>query len=132
MLAATYGEIVFVRAESNGSINILPSSITCDGLTRLVMVGGNARAVCLPGGNYKFQVFSAKPYEAPSDLTACRSMPLLVSVKNGVRVFVDVTPELDDQSINLRWVLKDNMANQSTDPTLASGTSPAGQESRHP
>lgn len=105
VLSVPYGEVVFVRAESNGSLNILPSTITCDGLVRLVMTGGEASAICLPGGDYRFQVFSPKPYEPPTDPTACRSTALAVRVRNGTRVYVEVTPELDDQSIHLRWEL---------------------------
>jgi hypothetical protein len=37
-----------------------------------------------------------------------------------------------EYSYGLRDLVYGNQANQSTDPALASGTPPAGQESRHP
>jgi hypothetical protein len=44
-------------------------------------------------------------------------MRMTLHVKAGAKVFVEVTPELDDGSTHLRWELKRHMANQSWDPT---------------
>jgi adenylate cyclase len=55
------------------------------------------------------------------------SWPAEVTTEELEPIIVKGSPE------QLRLVtLKDGEANQSTDPTLASGTPPAGQESRHP
>ena len=107
VLPANYGEVVFVRRESEGSLNILQSIITCDMWERLVLVGGEAGSVYLREGEHEFQAFSRAPYEPDSDATACRSAALRVSVRKGKKVFVEVIPQSAGEKLSFHWVLKE-------------------------
>lgn len=107
VLPANYGEVVFVRQESEGSLNILPSRITCEMWERVVLLGGAAGSVYLAEGEYEFQVFSREPHELESDPTACRSAALRVSVRKGKKTFVEVIPQPADEKLKFHWLLKE-------------------------
>jgi len=106
VLTANYGEVIFVRQESNGSLNILESSITCDGWERIVLTGGSAASLFLRDGDYEFQAFSGVPYEPNSEPTACSSAALRVSVRKGKRVYIEVIPQSADEKLKFHWELK--------------------------
>ncbi len=106
VLSENYGEVIFVRQESEGSLNILPSSITCESWERLVLTGGAAGSVYLIEGEYEFQVFSREPYEPQSNPTACHSAALRVSVRKGKKVYIEVIPQSGDEKSKFHWVLK--------------------------
>jgi hypothetical protein len=105
-VVAGYGEVVFVRQESEGSLNVLQSSITCDMWERLVLVGGQAGSIYLPPGNYEFQAYSREPYEPDSDITSCRSAALRVRVRKGARIFVEIIPQSANKKLSFHWKLK--------------------------
>lgn len=58
VLPESYGEVVFVRSESEGKLNIVPAFITCDMWQRLVVSGGQVASVYLADGDYEFQALS--------------------------------------------------------------------------
>jgi hypothetical protein len=101
-----YGEVVFVRQESEGSLNILQSSITCDMWERLVLVGGQAGSIYLPPATYEFQAYSREPYKPDSDITSCRSAALRVRVRKGAKIFVEIIPQAANKKLSFHWKLK--------------------------
>jgi len=109
VLPANYGEVVFVRQESFGSLNILLSTVMCDEWPRVVLVGGEAGSVYLKEGKYTFQVFSAEPYEPDSPATACQSAPLRVEVQKGKKAYIEVIPNPGDEKTRIKfsWTLKE-------------------------
>jgi len=100
------GEVVFTRQESEGSLNILESTITCGGWARVVITGGEAGSVYLQEDDYDFQAISPEPYQHESFDYTCKSAVLRVTVRNGDRVYVEVFPESADNPKDFRWLLK--------------------------
>lgn len=106
-IGSLYGEIVFVRQESNGSLNIHPCSITCNNWERLTLKGGEAASIFLKKGEYEFQAFSSEPYEKDSDPTSCRSASLVVKIETGKKLFVEVIPKSAEGEIRFHWIIKE-------------------------
>ena len=111
VLGDAYGEVVFLRQESNGSLNILPCSITCNMWERLTIYGGEAASLYLREGEYEFQAYSPEPYQKESDPTSCRSAALKVKITKGRRSFVDVAPQPAEGKLRFHWLLKKRNAN---------------------
>ena len=109
VLPDNYGEVVFTRQESSGSLNILLSTIRCEDWPRLVLVGGEVGSVYLEEGSYRFQAFSAEPYVRELSETACQSAVLRVHVRKGKKVFVEVIPEMPDENSTdkFHWTLRE-------------------------
>jgi hypothetical protein len=109
VLPENYGEVFFFRQESNGSLNILLSTIRCEDWPRVVLVGGEAGGVYLKEGSYHLQVFSPEPYVHESSATACRSAVLRVQVRKGEKVIVEVIPEILDEkrTAKFHWTLSE-------------------------
>jgi hypothetical protein len=128
------GEVVFLRKECHGSVNILRSTISCNDWPRVVLIGDEAGGVYLEEGEYRFQVFSQAPWEPESSATACKSEILRVEVKKGVRIFVEVVPEFpdEDETTKFHWTLKEKRANQALLPTPTSVTDRAAHAPRQP
>jgi len=93
VLPANYGEVVFMRQESTGKLNIVPARITCNMWERLNIKGGETAGLYLAEGKYEFQAFSTEPYDDNSDGTSCRSTVLEVKVIKGRRFFIEVIPQ---------------------------------------
>jgi hypothetical protein len=107
ILGTSYGEVVFYRRESHGSLNILPATIRREEWPRVVLVGGEVASVYLREGEYRFQIFSPEPWMRESSATACQSAVLRVEVKRGQKVLVEVTPEVGNKSTaKFHWTLK--------------------------
>jgi len=113
-LPANYGEVVFVRQESMGKLNIVRASITCNMWERLAIGGGEATAVYLSEGTYEFQAFSSEPYDDSSDRTSCRSAALKVKVTKGKKLFIQVIPEMGDEKTSFSWTLKEKTNKSAT------------------
>ncbi|HVT72539.1 MAG TPA: hypothetical protein VHD61_05335 [Lacunisphaera sp.] len=103
VLPAAHGEVVFVRQESNGSLNILQSTIVCDDWPRVILVGGEAGSVYLPEGDHSFQIFSPEPYAPDSPPRACQSSILRLKVSKGKKVYLEVIPESGDEKTKSRF-----------------------------
>jgi hypothetical protein len=106
-LPVPYGEVVFVRAESMGKLNIVPAFITCDMWQRLVICGGQVASVYLPEGAYEFQALSCEPYDDSTDITACRSAALSLKVTKGKKAFVEIIPQPATEKLGFHWLLRE-------------------------
>ena len=109
VVAENHGEVIFVRQENSGSLNILLSTIRCDDWPRVVLAGGEAGGVYIKEGEHRFQAFSAAPWEPESSTTECKSEVLRLGVKKGAKIFIEIVPVVPDEKskIKFHWTLRE-------------------------
>lgn len=103
ILPENYGEVVFIRQESSGILNILLATIRCEDWPRIILTGGDVASVYLVEGSYRFQVFSPEPWVRESSPVACESPVLRVHVRKRKRIFVEVIPEVPDEGSTAKF-----------------------------
>ena len=103
-----YGEVVFLRGGSQGSLNSFPCAVEADNLCQLVVAGEQGGSIFIPAGVHTFRVFSQYPWPSgnSSDPRSCLSPPIKIEIKKGQKLYFEVVPVAEADNSRFSWLLR--------------------------
>ena len=98
--------VEFERQEDNGSVNILPCTVTLSDRQKVTLIGGERAVVSVSPGSFCVTASSADPYSPNSRATAWRSPRTRFQVSVGERLQVQVEPTATGSTYSGGWTIR--------------------------
>ena len=98
-------QILVVRSENNGSINIVPCVVQLNANQKIVLIGGQTNSFSVKLGTYLLTASSANPYPDAMKNSSWEPTSLKITITNSQTIKIVVEPRSEGSAYTGGWVL---------------------------